>query len=52
MGKQITIVGGGSSTFVPYLLRLFIESRILRGSTITLMDVDPQRCSYGSSRRR
>jgi len=26
MGKQITIVGGGSSTFVPYLLRLFIES--------------------------
>src|SRR5579883_482023 len=43
MGKNITIVGGGSSTFVPHLMRLFIESETLRGSTITLMDVDAGR---------
>src|SRR5205807_2996574 len=43
MGQQITIVGGGSSTFVPHLLRLFMESTTLKGSTITLMDVDDRR---------
>ncbi|HUT20995.1 MAG TPA: hypothetical protein VM366_17725 [Anaerolineae bacterium] len=40
---RITIVGGGSSTFVPQLMRLFIESEVLRGSTVTLMDIDPHR---------
>src|SRR5438067_4036667 len=43
MGKKITIIGGGSSTFVPHLLRLFMESTTLKGSTITLMDVDDRR---------
>jgi alpha-galactosidase len=43
MNKKITIVGGGSSTFVPHLMRLFIESETLRDSTITLMDVDAGR---------
>jgi alpha-galactosidase len=40
---KITIIGGGSSTFVPQLMRLFIGSDVLRGSTITLMDVDAHR---------
>jgi alpha-galactosidase len=40
---RIAIVGGGSTTFVPPLLKLFIASVPLRGSTIVLMDVDPQR---------
>lgn len=43
MGKKITIIGGGSSTFVPYLMRLFMQSPILKGSTITLMDVNTNR---------
>ena len=40
---RIAIVGGGSTTFVPPLLKLFIDSVPLRGSTIVLMDVDAQR---------
>ena len=40
---KITIIGGGSSTFVPQLMRLFIESDVLRGSTVTLMDIDANR---------
>ena len=40
---KITIIGGGSSTFTPQLMRLFLESNILSGSTITLMDIDPDR---------
>ena len=43
MTKKITIIGGGSSTFVPQLMRLFIGSEILQGSTIALMDVDAHR---------
>jgi alpha-galactosidase len=40
---EITIIGGGSSTFVPQLMRLFLESKVLTGSTITLMDTDARR---------
>ena len=43
MGQKITIIGGGSSTFVPHLLRLVMQSATLKGSTITLMDVDARR---------
>ena len=43
MASKITVIGGGSSTFVPQLMRLFIESRPLSGSTITLMDIDARR---------
>jgi len=43
MPKKITIIGGGSSTFVPQLMRLFIGSVVLRGSTIVLMDIDAHR---------
>ena len=43
MAHKITLIGGGSSTFTPQLIRLFIESEVLRGSTITLMDIDAHR---------
>ena len=43
MPSKITIIGGGSSTFVPQLMRLFLGSQVLEGSTISLMDIDPQR---------
>jgi len=43
MAFKITVIGGGSSTFTPQLMRLFLESKSLRGSTITLMDVDAHR---------
>lgn len=43
MPHKITIIGGGSSTFTPQLMQLFIASQPLRGSTITLMDVDAGR---------
>lgn len=43
MYKKITIIGGGSSTFVPQLMRLFLGSEPLRGSTIVLMDIDADR---------
>lgn len=40
---KITIIGGGSSTFTPQLMRLFVESEVLSGSTITLMDINENR---------
>lgn len=43
MPVKITVIGGGSSTFVPQLMRLFVGSDMLRGSTITLMDIDAHR---------
>ena len=43
MRKKITVIGGGSSTFVPQLMRLFIGSEVLKGSTLTLMDIDARR---------
>ena len=43
MAYKITIIGGGSSTFTPQLMQLFMGSEVLQGSTITLMDVDAHR---------
>lgn len=40
---KITVIGGGSSTFTPQLMRLFLKSNVLGGSTITLMDIDSRR---------
>lgn len=40
MAPKLTIIGGGSSSFVPPLLRRLIQSRILEGATVTLMDID------------
>ncbi|HEY7258025.1 MAG TPA: hypothetical protein VH459_03100 [Gaiellales bacterium] len=43
MSLNVTIIGGGSSSFVPVLLRRLIQSGPLRDSTVTLMDVDEHR---------
>jgi len=43
MAKNVTIIGGGSSSFVPLLLRRFIQSESLGDSNVTLMDVDEHR---------
>ncbi|MEI8057535.1 MAG: hypothetical protein WCI29_09025 [Actinomycetes bacterium] len=40
MTTRITIIGGGSSTFVPPLLRRLLGSSRLADATITLMDID------------
>jgi alpha-galactosidase len=43
MAIKVTIVGGGSSMFVPDLLRRFLRAPCMNGGTVTLMDVDEQR---------
>ncbi len=43
MAYNITLLGAGSSFFTPGLMRLLAGSRVLRGSTVTLMDIDPHR---------
>lgn len=43
MSFKITIVGGGSSTFTPQLMKLFIESELLQDSVVCLMDIDEHR---------
>lgn len=43
MGKRITMIGGGSSSFVPPLVRRLIESDILDDATLTLMDTNADR---------
>ena len=40
---KVTIIGGGSSSFVPVLLRRLIQSGPLGEATVTLMDVDEGR---------
>jgi alpha-galactosidase len=43
MGLKITVIGGGSSSFVPVLVRRFIQSPVFADATISLMDVDAAR---------
>lgn len=43
MSKKITVIGGGSTMFVPGLLRMIMRSETLKGSTVCLMDVDERR---------
>ena len=43
MGKKVTIIGGGSSSFVPVLLRRLMTNQVLGDSTVTLMDIDQGR---------
>ena len=43
MSYKIAVIGGGSSTFTPQLMQLFMASPLLRGSTIALMDIDVRR---------
>src|SRR5215218_4116552 len=43
MAVKITVIGGGSSTFVPALIRRLIGSDLLSDAAVTLMDVDEGR---------
>jgi alpha-galactosidase len=43
MATKVTIIGGGSSSFVPLLLRRLMQSTVLGSSQVTLMDVDEGR---------
>ncbi len=43
MSVKVTMIGGGSSSFVPPLLRRFIQSAVLADTELTLMDVDEAR---------
>jgi alpha-galactosidase len=43
VSKKVTIIGGGSSSFVPLLLRRLISSPVLGDSHVALMDIDEHR---------
>lgn len=43
MPIKVTIIGGGSSSFVPPLIRRLIQSPVLRSAAVTLMDIDESR---------
>jgi alpha-galactosidase/6-phospho-beta-glucosidase family protein len=40
---KITIIGGGSSIFVPLILRRIMVEKSLEGCTVSLMDIDSHR---------
>ena len=52
MALKVTIVGGGSSMFVPLLLRRFLAAPCMRGGTLALMDVDAGRLAVMDSLAR
>ncbi|MBV8940138.1 MAG: hypothetical protein JO240_00230, partial [Solirubrobacterales bacterium] len=43
MPIKLAIIGGGSSSFVPPLIRRLIQSPVLSSAAVTLMDVDAGR---------
>ena len=43
MPVKVTIVGGGSSSFVPLLIRRLMQSPVLVGAHVSLMDIDEGR---------
>ena len=43
MAIKVTMIGGGAASFVPPLLRMFIDSEELGDAQLTLMDVDASR---------
>lgn len=49
MATKVTIIGGGSSSFVPLLVRRLMQSPVLGSSQVTLMDVDESRLSIMQS---
>jgi alpha-galactosidase len=52
MPVKVTIVGGGSSMFVPLLLRRFLAAPCMRGGTVVLMDIDAGRLEVMASLAR
>src|SRR3954451_17598281 len=49
MATKVTIIGGGSSSFVPLLVRRLMQSPVLGSSQVMLMDVDESRLSVMQS---
>ena len=49
MATKVTIIGGGSSSFVPLLVRRLMQSPVLGSSQVTLMDGDEGRLSVMQS---
>ena len=43
MGPNVTIIGGGSSSFVPVLIRRLMQSEALEAARVKLMDIDEGR---------
>ncbi len=43
MAIKLTVIGGGSTRFVPTLIRLLMKSEVLRDALVTLMDTDERR---------
>jgi alpha-galactosidase/6-phospho-beta-glucosidase family protein len=43
MPVKVTIIGGGSSSFVPLLIRRLMQSPVLAGAQVSLMDIDQGR---------
>jgi alpha-galactosidase len=43
MPVKVTIIGGGSSSFVPLLIRRLMQSPVLSGAHVSLMDIDEGR---------
>lgn len=43
MSYKIAIIGGGSSIFTPQVISLVVKSELLRGSTVSLMDINQRR---------
>ena len=43
MGPKVTIIGGGSSSFVPVLIRRLMQSDALEAARVSLMDIDEAR---------
>jgi alpha-galactosidase len=43
MGPKVTIIGGGSSSFVPVLIRRLMQSEPLEAARVSLMDIDAGR---------
>ncbi len=43
MPPKVTIIGGGSSSFVPVLIRRLMQSEALEGARVSLMDIDAGR---------
>ncbi len=52
MSTKITIIGGGSSSFVPVLIRRLLRSEALGDADVTLMDVDEGRVQVMESLAR
>ena len=52
MAVKVTIIGGGSSSFVPLLIRRLMQSEALGDAEVSLMDIDAGRLERDGGARR